>query len=82
MSLSPALANQTAGGGIFVTYPKVSQQEAEVKVQVEVANNLSASKEVEVKHTLYNWSKQKGKGEAVCTMEQSMNLRAGTGRNF
>ena len=78
----PALANQTAGGGIFVTYPKVSQQEAEVKVQVEVANNLSASKEVEVKHTLYNWSKQKGKGEAVCTMEQSMNLRAGTEGTF
>lgn len=74
----PILANRTAGGGLFVTYPNVSSQEAEVKVQVEVANSLASIQEVEVRHTLYNWSKQKGKGNEVCTIKQTATLHAGT----
>ncbi len=34
----PILANKVAGGGIFVTYPAVTADEATVRVQTEIAN--------------------------------------------
>ncbi|WP_109831192.1 glycoside hydrolase family 2 TIM barrel-domain containing protein [Reichenbachiella versicolor] len=35
---NPILANKVAGGGVFVTYPKVSEKRAIVKVQTNVVN--------------------------------------------
>lgn len=72
----PILANRTAGGGIFVTYPKVSEQEAELRLQTEVTNTLTISEDVIVKHTLFAWNKESGKGNIVKDMSQKITLSA------
>lgn len=40
----PIMADEVAGGGIFVTYPKVSEQEAEVNVKTQVQIRLPDGK--------------------------------------
>lgn len=47
----PIMADEIAGGGIFVTYPKVSEQEAEVNVKIQVANKTATQKKTY--HTSY-----------------------------
>ena len=46
------LADRAAGGGIFVTYPNVTQSRAEVSVKTHVANSGAASREFTIDHTL------------------------------
>lgn len=50
----PILANRTASGGVFVTYPKVSQEESVVKIQTHVANENSNSRELKVVYNIYD----------------------------
>ncbi len=45
-------ANKVAGGGIFVTYPRVSADAAQVDVKVEVKNEYAATRTCTVKNTL------------------------------
>ena len=45
------LADRAAGGGIFVTYPNVTQYRAEVSVKTHVANTGTASRQFRIKHT-------------------------------
>ncbi|MFC4655338.1 glycoside hydrolase family 2 TIM barrel-domain containing protein [Rheinheimera marina] len=47
------LANQVAGGGIFVRYPKISADQAEVSVQTELANSGSTAAVVTVQQQLF-----------------------------
>ena len=61
------MANETAGGGIFVTYPKVSEQEAVVQVKTQVANESDDARDVELCQTLLEWSKEKGVVQKVAT---------------
>ena len=42
-------ADQTAGGGVFLTYPEVSSEEATVNVKTDVANDNAESHELYVK---------------------------------
>lgn len=56
------LANKEAGGGIFVTYPHVSAEQATVAVQTEVANSSLADKLLRVRQELYEWT-TKGLGK-------------------
>lgn len=72
----PILANKQAGGGVFVTYPKVSEIDAEVSIQTEVANKESDAKSVVVRQTLFEWSKASGKGKKVKTTQASVLLAA------
>lgn len=73
----PILAGQTAGGGIFVTYPEVSRKQAVVNIQTQVANASVSDKQLTVCHTLYEWTKGKGKGRKVTSMEQTLAVSAG-----
>ena len=51
----PIMANEVAGGGIFVTYPYVSKQEAEIKVKTQVSNKVGTQRHLTIRHTLYEW---------------------------
>lgn len=73
----PLLAGEVAGGGIFVTYPAVSKERAEVKVKAEVANASPDSRTLKVRHTLFEWTARKGCGKAVARGEIPLYLAAG-----
>lgn len=65
----PIMADEIAGGGIFVTYPKVSEQEAEVNVKIQVANKTATQKNlpyvirsmngVRIRNAVKKWLQQK-----------------------
>jgi len=44
----PVLANKVAGGGIFITYPKVSEEESVVNVKTHLINEYKDSKSIEL----------------------------------
>ena len=73
----PIMANEVAGGGIFVTYPYVSKQEAEIKVKTQVSK-VGTQRHLTIRHTLYEWSKKKGRGKKVALVESPLVLAAGT----
>lgn len=50
---NPVLANKIAGGGIFITTPKVSESVSEVVVKVNVVNQDNHSSEIEVKQSIF-----------------------------
>ena len=72
----PIMANEKAGGGIFVTYPEVSEQQAAVKIQLQVANKEAKEKTVGLRHTLYEWSKSSGRGKKVAESRSEIKLSA------
>lgn len=74
----PIMANEVAVGGIFVTYPYVSKQEAEIKVKTQVSNKVGTQRHLTIRHTLYEWSKKKGRGKKVALVESPLVLAAGT----
>lgn len=74
----PIMANEVAGGGIFVTYPYVSKQEAEIRVKTQVSNKVGTQRHLTIRHTLYEWSKKKGRGKKVALVESPLVLAAGT----
>ena len=74
----PIMANEVAGGGIFVTYPYVLKQEAEIKVKTQVSNKVGTQRHLTIRHTLYEWSKKKGRGKKVALVESPLVLAAGT----
>jgi len=49
----PILANKVASGGIFVTYPHVSENQATVRIQIHVANQGDEQKEFRVVNELW-----------------------------
>jgi beta-galactosidase len=49
---NPILANKIAGGGIFITYPKVSEEESVVNVKTHIINEYKNSKSVELVQTI------------------------------
>ncbi len=50
----PILANRTASGGLFVTYPKVSKEESIVKIQTHVANENSSAQRLKIIYNIYD----------------------------
>ena len=48
----PVLANKPAGGGIFVTFPTVTQHAAAVRVQTDVVNDSSSTRHATVRQEL------------------------------
>ncbi|MFI3264184.1 MAG: glycoside hydrolase family 2 TIM barrel-domain containing protein [Rikenellaceae bacterium] len=48
------LADRTASGGIFVSFPKVAKEKSIVKIQTHVANEDSKSKTLRVKYDIYD----------------------------
>ncbi|TYA71729.1 glycoside hydrolase family 2 TIM barrel-domain containing protein [Seonamhaeicola marinus] len=49
----PVLANKVAGGGIFITYPKVSKDESIVKVKTHLTNDFKEEKAIELVQKIY-----------------------------
>ena len=47
------LANKVAGGGIFITYPKVSKAVSEVAVKTQVVNEEKEEKEIKVVQSVF-----------------------------
>ena len=47
------LANETAGGGIFVTYPQVSAEQATLNIQTHLVNRYSESQQPVLQQQLY-----------------------------
>ncbi|MET0532982.1 MAG: glycoside hydrolase family 2 TIM barrel-domain containing protein, partial [Steroidobacter sp.] len=52
------LANQPAGGGVFVTYPEVSRERARVAVKTQVRNEGRSTATFRVKQTLWRDGKE------------------------
>lgn len=49
----PVLANKVAGGGVFITYPKVSEKESTVAVKTHLINENKETKSVEIVQSVY-----------------------------
>ena len=73
----PVMARHTAGGGIFVTYPEADEREALIHITTEVANTTSKTRKPALRHTLYEWDRQTGRGRRVADVEGSLKLAAG-----
>jgi beta-galactosidase len=67
----PILADKTAGGGIFVTYPEVSTAQAAVQIQTDVANVSPSSRRAVIRHEL-----RSPDGAIVAKAEQSAQIEA------
>ncbi|GJM64289.1 glycoside hydrolase family 2 TIM barrel-domain containing protein [Persicobacter diffluens] len=46
----PAIAEETAGGGIFISFPKVQKEEAEVQIKTHIVNESTKPKEVKLQY--------------------------------
>jgi beta-galactosidase len=49
----PILENRTAGGGLFVRFPQVSQEQAVVEVQVHLRNTADRNADLSIVHQLW-----------------------------
>lgn len=77
---NPILADEKAGGGVFVTYPAVSPAEAVVSIKTQVANMDKAEKKGSVRQTLYQMDGLFGKnkkGKQVATVLSDVQLSSG-----
>ena len=70
------LAQEVAGGGVFVTYPKVSEGEALVNVKTQIANHYNEAKSFRLTQSLsFN-------GKTLATETESYQLSAGSDKHF
>lgn len=71
----PLVANVVAGGGIFVTYPEVSQDRAIVKVKTHVANDSKTIRNFIVHQYIYAIDGLWGQGEkGECVAQSSSHM--------
>ncbi|CDN31274.1 Beta-galactosidase [Mucinivorans hirudinis] len=73
----PILANKVAGGGIFVTYPEVSKEQATIDIKTNVQNSAEQSSDFVVVQKLYRIEGLFGrgvKGELVARVEQKQSV--------
>lgn len=59
------LENRVAGGGLFVTYPEVSQDSATIALAADIRNTTSAAATATVRHQLYHGEHLAGSSEAT-----------------
>jgi len=50
---NPTLANKVAGGGIFITYPKVSKSVSDVHIKTHVVNESEGNQKVQLVNEVY-----------------------------
>lgn len=74
----PVMAGEVAGGGIFVTYPYVSADEAIINVRTHVANTDAKGKQLTVRHQLYEWSKDGKLRGKVAGTQSALTIAANT----
>lgn len=73
----PIFANKVAGGGIFVTYPFVSDSLAEVKIQTHILNEYSAGKTCRLRSTILDANHAK-----VSIAETTHKIKGGEDHTF
>lgn len=76
----PIMSGQVAGGGIFVCYPLVRDDMAQVAIRCEVGNTAGNGAELEVRHCLYELEGLFGsrrQGRKVGEVEESLQLMSG-----
>lgn len=71
----PILENKTASGGVFVTYPKVTDSLALVQVNTHVRNEFEFNQEVTIKNTLF-----KGEEEILSVISDEVLMSSGSDR--
>lgn len=71
----PILANKIAGGGVFVTYPQVSRNEAIVEIKTDIRNNGSVSKNFILLQTLYELEKNGKRGRKIESLSDDNQLK-------
>lgn len=74
----PIMAGEVAGGGVFVTCPKVSEAEAQVDVRTHVANTTGTFQALRVRQVLLEWTPAHGTGRCVASVESMLTLQAGS----
>lgn len=82
----PALSDRPAGGGVFVRYPSVSADRAQVQIDCEVANTATrAARGLTLRHSLYRIDGLFGngrKGKRVAQWSGGVPLEAGGKRTL
>lgn len=73
----PILANQVAGGGVFVTFPAVSPAAATLKIKTQAANSDAVPRSFTLRTTLLD-----AKGKTVATVAAPAELPAGAEEEF
>ncbi|MCI0494792.1 DUF4982 domain-containing protein, partial [candidate division KSB1 bacterium] len=73
----PIYANKTAGGGIFVTYPVVSDSLAEVKIQTHILNEHEAAKACRLVSSILNANHEK-----IGSAESDQKINGGEDKTF
>ncbi|MEO0509920.1 MAG: glycoside hydrolase family 2 TIM barrel-domain containing protein [Verrucomicrobiota bacterium] len=54
----PLYANQAAGGGVFVTYPEISESKAQINVKTHVRNDSNTAQEFLIQQSLFHVGEQ------------------------
>jgi beta-galactosidase len=76
----PIKANEVAGGGVFVTYAKVSQEKAQISVQTHVVNESGDQEDIKVRQRLIQIDglfMQRTVSNEVVVTEESVTLLPG-----
>lgn len=73
----PIYTNKVASGGIFVTYPKVSKEEATIKIQTHIKNENNLEESFLIKNTLL-----KNENEIISTESEMYVLNKSEDRQF
>lgn len=71
---NPILANEQAGGGIFISYPEVSPEQAVIQIKTQAGNSGAAEKQISLRQTLYEMDGLFGKnkkGKRVAITEET-----------
>lgn len=74
---NPLAANETAGGGVFITYPYVSHHKAELNIKTHIANYSQASSDI----TLKTYIKD-ANGNCVAEAESEQTVAANNAQTF
>ena len=82
---NPIFANEVAGGGVFVTYPKVTDSEAVISIQTQVKNELGEEVNIIVRQRLFKINglfNQRIVGEELILVETSELLLPGKAKHL
>lgn len=80
--ITDQLLTDQSSGGIFVTYPEVTEDRAVVSVKTEVRNSGVTSGSYDVRQCLYKWKPGKGRGHKVTETVMQATLSCGENHVF
>jgi len=81
----PLLVDEVAGGGVFVTYPEVTDKKAVIAIKTHVSNKLNKKVKIKIIQKIYAINglfTQRERGPQIATTELSALLSAKESRHF